>query len=70
MDAGEFKPSAPMAPVPGLREEGNVYRPIQRGGRQMTYMERLQDRRAVEEVIFIFSQSTNADLMIENIYLW
>ena len=42
--------SAPMAPVPGLRDEGNVYLPIQRGGRPMTYMERVEERKAVEEV--------------------
>ncbi|KAK8730416.1 hypothetical protein OTU49_007995 [Cherax quadricarinatus] len=46
---GEFKLSAPMAPVPGLREEGNVYHPIQREGRQMTYMERIQERKATED---------------------
>ena len=42
--------TAPMAPVPGLRDEGNVYLPIQRGGRPMTYMERVEERKAVEEV--------------------
>lgn len=42
--------SAPLAPVPGLRDEGNVYLPIQRDGRRMTYMERMQERKDIEEV--------------------
>lgn len=45
-----FQPSMPMAPVPGLRDEGNVYRPIQQGGRPMTYMERVEERKKVEDV--------------------
>lgn len=48
---GMFRHSAPMAPVPGLRDEGNVYRPRQDGGgeRTMTYMDRVQERKRVEE---------------------
>ncbi|MCL4133924.1 UNVERIFIED_CONTAM: hypothetical protein GTU68_032879, partial [Idotea baltica] len=39
----------PMLPVPGLKDEGNVYRPIQREGRPMSYMDRVEERRAMEE---------------------
>ena len=39
-----------MAPVPGLKEEGNVYRPIQREGHPTTYMDRVEERKALEEV--------------------
>lgn len=44
--------AAPMAPVPGLRDEGNVYHPIQHENeaRPKTYMERIEERKAVEEV--------------------
>ncbi|XP_064116471.1 ATP-dependent RNA helicase A-like, partial [Macrobrachium nipponense] len=47
----EWQPSAPMKPVPGLREEGNVYRPIQHEGREkpLTYMDRVEERRAIED---------------------
>ena len=48
---GKFA-SAPMAPVPGIREEGNVYRPVQDSGheRPFTYMDRVNERKQVEEV--------------------
>ncbi|XP_068238169.1 ATP-dependent RNA helicase A protein [Palaemon carinicauda] len=53
IDSGptEWQPSAPMKPVPGLRDEGNVYRPIQHDGREkpLTYMERVQERAAIED---------------------
>ncbi|XP_066965316.1 ATP-dependent RNA helicase A protein-like isoform X2 [Macrobrachium rosenbergii] len=49
--SAEWQPSAPMKPVPGLRDKGNVYRPIQRKGREkpLTYKERVQKRRANED---------------------
>ncbi|KAK7017965.1 ATP-dependent RNA helicase A, partial [Halocaridina rubra] len=46
-----WEPSAPMQPVPGLGEEGNVYRPVQFEGRErpMTYMDRVEERKNVED---------------------
>ncbi|KAG7157775.1 ATP-dependent RNA helicase A protein-like [Homarus americanus] len=58
-EQGEFHPSEPMAPVPGLRDEGNVYRPIQRGGRHMTYMERVQERKATEEANYYTAEDVD-----------
>lgn len=40
----------PMSPLPGLMDEGNVYRPIQKEGRPFSYMDRVQERKALEEV--------------------
>lgn len=48
----EFLMSAPLPPVPGLRDERNVYHPVQRGDRRMTYMERMKERKAIEDVRF------------------
>ena len=48
--------AAPMEPVPGLRDERNPYFPIQKDeGRHMTYMEMVENRKEVEEVIFFTS---------------
>ena len=52
---GGFVPSAPMAPVPGLRDEGNAYRPVQREDmgereRPYSYHDQLADRKLVSEV--------------------
>ncbi|XP_063849785.1 ATP-dependent RNA helicase A protein-like isoform X1 [Scylla paramamosain] len=59
--------SAPMAPVPGLRDEGNVYLPIQRGGRPMTYMERVEERKAVEEAEDVdLTASIHGNWTVEN----
>lgn len=66
---GEFQMSAPMAPVPGLRDEGNVYLPIQRDGRRMTYMERMQERKDIEEaedVDLTANASIHGNWTIEN----
>ena len=49
---GRQLPAAqPMAPVPGIGDEGNVYRPLQEGREKpFTYMDRVQERKQVEEV--------------------
>ena len=42
--------TAPMQPVPGIREMGNAYFPVQEDGKQFTYMDRVKQREALEEV--------------------